>query len=92
MEMAEPAARPADCGEHIILFNIHVERIEHDLNRRYIDLFYKLHAFITRIEKVPLEPVQDFQTIVNAAFLCDPPDRPNILHARLPVALLIDRL
>ena len=92
MQPAQPCARRDDRVIKRIFFDIHVERIQQQLHVRKADLFAESNPFRSRIQQVPLEPVQTFQTIINAAVRRNLPNIANVPDPDFPVALFIDRL
>ena len=66
MEMAEQRARGEDRLAETILLDVHMERIEHDLDVWLVDLPNEGDPLFGGVEDMVLEPVEHLQTEINA--------------------------
>lgn len=91
VKMPEHALRGADRAADVVLFDIHMEGVEHDLDGRHIDFAHERHSLGGGVEQIPLEAVQDLETVIHAAIAGDPADFADVCDAAGPVSGLVDR-
>ena len=70
VEMAEQRARCPDRLAETILLDVHMERIEHNLNVRLADLPDERHSLFGGVEDMILEPVEHLQAQIHAKVGC----------------------
>jgi hypothetical protein len=88
MEMTKQRARGADRLAEAVLLDVHMERIEHDLDVGLADLLDEGDPFFRGVEDMVLEPVEDLQTEINAEIAAksarlEMPSRPRVLSPDL---------
>ena len=92
MEMAEQRAGGADRFAEAVLLDVHMERIEHDLDVGLADLSNEGDPLVRGVQNVVLKSVEHFQTEVDAEIGREIREAGNALQASRPVPRLVDRL
>ena len=92
VEMAEQRARCPDRLAEAVLLDVHMERIEHDLDVRLADLPDEGDPLFGGVEDMILEPVEHLQAEVNAEIACKIGETGDALQASRPVPRLVDGL
>ena len=92
MEVAESVSGQADRRTHVVLFDVHMEGVQHDLDSVHVYFFHKGLTFGTGVQKVALKAVQHLKTVIHAAFAGNLSDGPYVFDAACTVAFLVDGL
>jgi hypothetical protein len=92
VEMAEQRASCADRLAETILLDVHMERIEHNLDVPLADLPDERNALFGGVEDMVLEAVEHFEAQINAEIACKIGEARDALQASRSVSRLIDRL
>ena len=88
MEVAQQLARLANGGGLVLLLDIHVERVEVQLERRAADRLDQLQRLVAGVDEVGLKAVERLHANLFAALLGIRGDRLKVLHHRLPLLLV----
>src|ERR1700722_1116536 len=70
MEMAEQGSSGVNRLAETVLFDVHMERIEHNLDVRLADLPHEHDPLFGGVEDMVLKPVEHLQTEINAEIAC----------------------
>ena len=89
VEMAEQFARLADRRPLEFLLDVHVERVEVQLERLGTDVLDELEALVAGVEKVGLEPVERFDADLASAVLSIVGQLLQIFHHQRPLLFLL---
>src|SRR4029077_3066391 len=92
MEMAEKGPSGADRLAEAVLLDVHMERIEHDLDVGLADLSDEGDSLFGGVEDMVLEPVEHLQTEINAEVGRKIGEARDALQASRSVSRFVDRL